>query len=133
MTKIKKHILIVAVLCVVFAGMVYLMMLLDTNSIIDDFTAVVNGDARQSVDYGELIRYDGKRYSVNYCRAYFKINRSFVIHNFKEGYMNVKYTIQYFDDKGEEIYGVGAWDIPTKWYIKKIDGRWKVVNIEEAP
>ena len=130
MFGLKKWRIIIVGLFVVFICIIYLIIFFDTNSVIDDFKAVANGESHQIIDYGELARYDGKKYFKDFSRANVEIRRTFVMHNFNEGYMNIVYTIERFNDKGEHIYG--AWNIPAKWYIKKIDGRWQVTKIEEA-
>lgn len=132
MLKRLKMISLIFIACIfVIASVIYVVMLTDTNSVKKDFEDLVNGVSQQNIDYGKLVRYDSVRYSEKFSRATVEIKREFVMHNFKEGYINVRYTIERFDDKGEHIYG--SCDIPSKWYIKKNDGRWQVVKIEEAP
>ena len=126
----KKIIISVSIIaCALVLSLVYAVLLFDTNSVIENFKDLANGTPQQGVDYGELVNYDYSNYSGT-SRPEVQISRRFVLHNFKEGYMNISYYIEFLDDTGKVD---GAWGGPAKWYIKKIDGRWQVTDIQEAP
>ena len=109
---------------------VYFIFLFDTNSVINDFRDVVKGEIEQNTEYGALMRYDSTGYP-DFSKANVQVHRLFVKHDFKEGHMYVCYTIELYNDKGENI--AGSWNVISKWCIKKIDGRWQITNIQEAP
>ena len=52
-----------------------------------------------------------------------------MIHNFKDGYVWMNYSITITDKSGEII--AGSWDIPIKITLKKVDGIWYLTNIYE--
>lgn len=47
------------------------------------------------------------------------------------GTMWVYYSREAYDENGENI--CGSWDIPSLWYLEKIDGQWQIVGIKEHP
>lgn len=46
------------------------------------------------------------------------------------GYIWVKYSVEYLDKQGEVIFG--RYDAVSRWEIKKDGSEWKVVKITEA-
>ena len=119
---------IVACLLLLF----YYIMYSDTNSLVEDFANVVSGTTIEGVQYGEMERYDVVDDFIKRDRVEgIKLEREWVWHNFKKGYMEVLYSYYYYNQYGERTYG--ARRIESKWYIEKINGRWVVVAIEEKP
>ena len=94
-----------------------------------DFINVVCDKKEEGLDYGKLLRYD---HSEDFeIRAVDNLNLEIksVFHNSKEGYMNVVYSFEI----NEGSHGTGAYNINSKWYIKKVNNRWIVYDIDEAP
>ena len=57
--------------------------------------------------------------------------RTFVLHNFSDGYIWVKYDVAYVDSSGYEFSG--SRNITARWKIQRENGEWKVIDIEERP
>ncbi len=127
MVGIKKYKL--WLLCVIIAVIfVYIVMLCDTGSVLQDFRDCVSGEATESLKDSALYE---MYYNANAERAEVKVRRNFVIHNFKKGIIYANYTYRAFDKDGNEVRGNHK--VPTKWYIEKKNGRWMVVDIDERP
>jgi hypothetical protein len=60
-----------------------------------------------------------------------KLHRLFAWHNFKKGKLWMKYSIEVTDERKNHIQG--AWDIPVKLAIEKVNGVWSVTDIDEPP
>ena len=107
-------------------------MLKDVENIKKDFFDFVCNQRSMNLDYGAFKEsYDYTRYIDVKTVDNLELDIDFVKHNFKEGYMYVKYS--YDINKNDENNRVGAGGVESKWYIKKIDGRWIVYKIEEDP
>ena len=57
--------------------------------------------------------------------------RTFVLHNFFDGYIWIKYDVAHIDSSGDEFRG--SRNIPARWKIHRENGGWKVIEIEEDP
>lgn len=124
----KKFLLTISVLIV---G-VYIILFINTNSVINDFRSIINNKIDDEIAYGELERYKIPEFDdVVYKRTYSKIKRKFVFHNFGKGVMYIKYTYCAYDTNEKLI--TGSKDVSSKWYIEKRNGRWVVTEIEEKP
>ena len=94
-----------------------------------DFFNVVCGKKEDGVDYGLLSRYDhSKDFEIKSVDD-LNLEIDSVFHNSEEGYMNVVYSF----DINKGSHGTGAYNINSKWYIKKVNNRWIVYDIDEAP
>jgi hypothetical protein len=58
-----------------------------------------------------------------------KLKRVYTWHNFKSGYLWIKFSADVKDQNGEIISGSG--NTPVKMDIKKVNGKWIVTNIDE--
>lgn len=68
---------------------------------------------------------------VQSLNAELKLFQIASVHNFKTGYVWMKYTLTITDKTGEEVSG--SWHVPIKFAVKKIDGQWYITKIYEAP
>ncbi|MDR1209059.1 MAG: hypothetical protein LBK41_01920 [Clostridiales bacterium] len=59
------------------------------------------------------------------------ITRLFVWHNFSDGVMWVVYSQRGYDSSG--VLAAGSRNVMSKWTIRKENGEWEIVKIEEAP
>lgn len=124
---------LIAPICIVVLMLAYVIMLLNTNSVIsyaeDIFMQRIPYDAN-SPD-ALMHRY---YYPEDHSDDLFSLDlrRLFVWHNFDHGYMYVYYTIEVKDGITNELE-YGSWGIPSRWEIKKIDGVWRVIDIKEDP
>ena len=116
------------IIVIAIISIVYVWMLLDTNPIKDYVLLVMDG----SIDDQGIV---GKRYSgLRYSDAVYwdnSILRIFMVHNFSDGIMWVKYSRHGYRQNGG-TYGFGS-NVLSKWIIHKENGRWKVVDIDEHP
>lgn len=123
---------LVALFILILIAGYYLAMLCSTNSVIKDFYNVVNNNMDENILYEELKRYKVPLFeNITHRNTDTKINRIFVIHNFKKGVMYVKYSYIMYDINGKTISGSS--NVYSKWSIKKIGRRWTVVDVEEKP
>ena len=110
--------------------MVYVWMLLDTNPVIDYVLSVMDG----SLDDRDFVGW--QQYTAShYSEAVYwdiSISREFVVHNFSDGVMWVKYSRQSYKQNGDPS-GPGSGKIYSKWTIHKENGSWKIVDIDEHP
>ena len=63
--------------------------------------------------------------------ANLELKRLITLHNFMNGYIWFRYSVKYYDEKGNHL--AGAVRILVKMKIHKKDGEWKVVQIWEKP
>jgi hypothetical protein len=106
-------------------------MLLDTDSVKADVLTTMNGSVAEQDTIGRPIdRYNG-RYISESIRWENRVIRLFVLHNFSDGVMWVRYTWGGYDRDGFR-HGMGR-NAPSKWIIHKENGRWEIVKIIEAP
>jgi len=111
--------------------MVYLIILIDTNSLKDEVLDAMNGNVAVEDTLGKpLDKYNGLSYWM-VTRWENTITRVFVLHNFFDGVMWVNYTRCGYAGDGE-IWG-GSFNIPSKWTIHKENGKWEIVKIDEHP
>lgn len=114
---------------------IYLIMLWDTNPVVDYAEAVFNGEIpREEIENTLWCRYDDEDHKEGVTRIDLEIRRLFVIHDFFDGYMWVEYRHAKYDENGDLLYFSGA-EFPycTKWSIHKEKGKWVLVDIEEGP
>ena len=129
--KILKPVLIsIAVVFVIICG-IYIAMFASTNSLMKYAESVFSGETIIENEDNPLWRYSlSERYFPETEIIEYDLKRIFVIHNFKEGKMNVLYRLHYADENGKTLYNSVA---QSTWYIKKVDGEWVVYDIDEAP
>jgi len=60
-----------------------------------------------------------------------KLRRIFTWHNFSQGTVWIKYSVYVTDRDGNPIFGSA--DIPVKLTIQRVDGKWEVTGLYEAP
>ena len=107
-------------------------MILDTNSLFSEAKAIFKGEVEiESIDNMLLKRYCVLDHHPEATKIEYKLTRLFAIHNYKDGYMWLRYTQTAYDKSGGLIYG--AYNIPIKWQIHKEDGEWRVIFVWESP
>ena len=129
----KMKILIIIVIILIVIATAYLIMLLNTNQIIRDVKAIMNSTIPKELTEGLPVdMYNRQGVSdLGAVSHYVEIDRVLVLHNFFSGYMWVRYTCEGFDIYGNRVHG--SWQIPALWQIKRIDGKWEIVEIFEDP
>lgn len=135
MTKLLFKPFILAIICLLFMFLIaqlilYYFMYKDTDTIVEDFCDVICNTKDSNIDYGVLINvYDYSTYFPVESVKNIKVERELVKHNFQNGYMDVlcSYDINPHDAKNS----VGAHRYITRWYIEKLNGRWRVYAIDE--
>lgn len=125
--NLKKIILILFLLLFLF----YVVLFLNTNSVMRYAKAVFHGEiALEEVADSPMYRHYYPK-DPEIATTDLSINRIFVAHNFKEGYIWVKYDEEHMDSYGNILSG--SWDVVSRWKIHKENGEWKVVEIKESP
>lgn len=121
----------IMVVILAFIILIYLLILFNTNTVIEDFKNCIRGEnISQELMSTELYQYfddfNGRITDVDV-----NVTRWFVLHNFHKGVMYIKYSYEAFDKNGNHIKG--ASNVFAKWYILKINDMWEVIKIEEEP
>ena len=124
---VKRTVLIL----IIFIVGVYILLFLDTLSLTKQVEALFRGEvstASLSPNPSCVEVYtisDDNPKTVNVKASVYTI---FTIHNFKEGYIWVKFNCHAFDSQGNITGG----EISTaRWKIKKIDREWKILEIKQ--
>ena len=120
-------------LVVVAIAVVYLLMLINTNQVILDVEDIMRSNVPMEITRGRPThRYNRQdEHDVRTVSYYVRIDRRFVLHDFSNGYMWIKYYREGYDNEGNRMYG--SWGIPARWKIQKIGGEWEIVEIFEDP
>ena len=111
--------------------LVYILMLMSTNSVVKDAENVMLGNVEKSITDGTPLSAYNRKGDFNTVSVDVRITRRFVLHNFFNGYVWIKYTCQGFDADGNRTYG--SWNISSRWKIHWESGKWEIVKINENP
>ena len=105
---------------------------LDTNSVMRYAKSVFRGEIalEEVVDSPMYMRYY-PRNEPELDKVDLNLYRIFVLHDFSDGYIWIKYDVAYIDSSGYEFSG--SRNVPARWKIHKENGEWKVVEIKESP
>ena len=118
-------------LLIIIPVLLYAIMLLNTNSVVNDVKNIMLGNVEESItENTPLSRYNFSNVLSN-AEVKAKITRLFVAHNFSDGYMWVKYS--YDTVKNDNDLMPGSWNVTSRWKIHKENGKWEVVEIIEDP
>ena len=125
----------ITIISIVFFALVvlYLSMIMSTNDLINYVEKVMTGEISKEKTKGTPIdRYNNENVLLN-AKVDVTVNRLFVIHNFFDGYVWVKYS--YVTTKNEDPREImpASVDVISRWKIHKKNGSWKIVEIKEAP
>ncbi len=120
------------ILCVIGLIIItYIAMFVSTNSVVNDVKNVMLGNVSAAeIEGTPLSRYNVKKWSPDSI-VEADITRIFVWHNFVDGYMYVRYSYKGVDENGEILTASGP--LFSLWKIHRENGKWKVVEIQEAP
>ena len=131
----KKKVLIV--LAIVFSVILvfYAVELISTNSLMNYVKDLAGGKIPVSETEGKSWNEFNINNVKNGDHAKLSITRVFVIHNFSDGYMWLKWDFWVYDKDDNLIYGHSQGFPPgyAKWTIHKENGEWKVVDVWESP
>jgi len=110
----------------------YLILFIDTNSVVRNAKDIMTGDAIGVVTDGTpLHRYNIKSdFPDSTIEA--EITRLFVLHDFLDGYIWVKYYYKATSSSNDYILS-GAGPLVSRWKIHRVKGRWEIVEIDEKP
>jgi len=123
----KKIILLLFLLLFLF----YVVLFLNTNSVMRYAKAVFHGEiASEKLVDSPMYRYYPDN-EPELDKVDLNLYRTFVLHNFSDGYIWIKYDVAYMNSSGHEFSG--SRNIPARWKIHKENGEWKVIEIKEAP
>ena len=122
---LKKIILLLFLLLFLF----YVVLFLNTNSVMRYAKAVFRGEiALEEVVDSPMWRYYPKN-EPELDKVDLNIYRTFVLHNFSDGYIWIKYDVARIDSSGYEFSG--SRNRSARWKIHKENGEWKVVEIKQ--
>lgn len=74
--------------------------------------------------FNELHEYNNSNYTIN-----LEVKRVYTIHNFKSGYLWIKYSVEVLDKTGNIM--TSSKNIPVKLKIKNNRSNWEVIRIDE--
>ncbi len=107
----------------------YVVLFLNTNSVMRYAKSVFRGEiALEEVVDSPMWRYYPKN-EPELDKVDLNIYRTFVLHNFSDGYIWIKYDVAYIDSSGYEFSG--SRNRSPRWKIHKENGEWKVVEIKQ--
>lgn len=131
MLKFSLNFKKIVLLGILLLLLLYAVFFLNTNSVMRYAKSVFRGEISSEEVVGTplYIRYYPKDPEV--VKVDLNLKRIFVSHNFKDGYIWVKYDEEQLDSYGNIVSG--SWDIISRWKIHKENGEWKVVDIDEDP
>lgn len=126
----KGKVIIILVSVIILA--IYAAMLMDTLSVVRETKDVFYG----KVDASQIADLPIRRYNITESHPdadIVKVNIIvlFTLHNFKDGYMWIQYTDETYNSKGVSVSGDSH--IPARWRIHKENGKWVIIDIDEAP
>lgn len=135
--KTKKIIAIILIVVIVIPTIIYGLMFIDTNSVIDRASQNFLGEIDPDFDdplYRYNYKYRTEKLGITVESLYLEIHRQFVWHNFFDGYIDVIYKYDYYDENGEMTYGGGGGGYShDRWFIHKENWQWKVTKIIGYP
>ena len=125
-------VLIVFISCLATASMLYLVMFISTNKLMEEAREYMAGNIIYIEERrgSPLARY-GMEGGFGTTSVEYSITRMLVLHNFSEGNIWIEYTQVGYNDDGEITQG--SWRVPARWKIQRIDGEWEVLEIFEGP
>ena len=130
MLKFSLNFKKIVLLGILLLLLLYAVFFLNTNSVMRYAKSVFRGEISSEEVVGTpLYRYYPKDSEI--VKVDFSLKRIFVSHNFKDGYIWVKYDEEQLDSSGNIVSG--SWRIISRWKIHKEGGEWKVVDIKEHP
>jgi len=124
---VKRIILTLGIIITV----VYILIFLDTLSLTKQVESLFRGEvttASLSPNPTCLQIYTMSDNNSNTVDVNASVYTIFTIHNFKEGYMWVKFNCHAYDSQGNITGG----EISTaRWKIKRIDQQWKIIEVKQ--
>lgn len=129
MKRLKKcKVLLVAGAVVALVLFLYLLLLISTNSVVEYVEAVFKGAVPRDELPACLESYDITESRPSLAEVDVTITRRFVLHNFSEGYMWVKYAVEGHTSDGSPGYG----EVTTsRWRIERAGNGWEIVEIKD--
>ena len=82
-----------------------------------------------TVSYTHLDVYKRQEYNNSNYTINLEVKRVYAIHNFKTGYLWIKYSVVVLDKTGNIM--TSSKNIPVKLKIKKNKSNWEVIRIDE--
>lgn len=100
---------------------------------VKDIIVLYENALNENEEYYDLVKEtDLEKYYQ--CKPDYSIVKSsfkyFPLYGLKKGKIYIKYNKECFEENSSEVK-MGAWKVPVELEIKKIDGKWKIVNLYE--
>ena len=140
MFKKRNKIRVVLLSVVLIIILLYLAMFLSTNSVIDYVERVFNGDVPEETNGTPLAPYNihkiyGNEYKeqrgASELQYEYRVNRLFVLHDFFDGYVWIKYEFFIKDENGVVL--AGTIEPIARLTIHRENGEWIVTEVNERP
>ena len=133
---IRKKFIIICILLLI-GVVLYIFSLLSVRTIIYEVKDVFEGKVSKSETDNtplELYNYYHDRLKANYVIET-SVRPVFVIKGWKRGTIFVRYEYWVYDEDGNILWGfANRFPVPpSRWTIEKIDGKWQITDIFEAP
>jgi hypothetical protein len=113
--------------------LLYMIMYHDTDEVMDQAIVLMSAASAEELpadvpgaQYDRPGDYD--KLGVNMVDV--TIRRYFVLHNFSRGYMWIYYDLRTYNPDQDHWIGTSSY---ACWTIQKVDGTWRIVDIEEGP
>ena len=133
----KKVIVVLVVSLFVVAGGLYAFMFHDTNNLVSHTKDLLRGeiDPEQTAGtpedrYNTADQY-ANQLSGRVANVNVTVDRLFVFHNSRDGFMIVRYSFEALDSESRVL--CGSWRIISHWKIHKVNDEWQIVGIRENP
>lgn len=124
----KCKVLLVAGIVVALFLSLYLLLLISTNSVVEYVESVYKGAVPRDELPACLESYDITENRPYLSEVDVTITRRFVLHNFSEGYMWVKYSVEGHTSDGSLGYGEVT---SARWTIQRAGNGWEIVDVKE--
>ena len=127
----KKLVIFGVIFCVLV--FLYSAMVISVSDLTDSVAEVMSGRIPEDETEGKAIaRYNYSDILLN-AEVDVSIDTLFVVHNFHDGYMWIKYS--YVTTKNDDSRGImpASFDVISRWKIHRQNGKWEITEIKEAP
>lgn len=129
-TNKKRNMIFWVLLCSILSFfIIYFIMFFSTTPLLNYVESIYKGEVKtQQISNTWYEDFNIKKHNENIKNVDITINRVFVCHNFKKGFMIVKINCQAFDSEDEVVYGDYCYE---KWEIIKNKSGWQIVDVKQ--
>jgi hypothetical protein len=125
---VKKKVIVLLTAALI---LLYTIMLINTNSVVNDVRNIMLGNVEKSVTDNTPLRIYNFSNVLSNAEVEVRISRIFVLHNFFDGFVWVNYSYETL--KNDSDMRPGSANVFSRWKIHRENGRWEVAEIKENP